>query len=155
MEIRNVYIDTSVIGGCFDAEFSEASQRFFAMARAGLLKLVVSQLLIDELRGATDRVREVFEQISESQILRVPYTVEAYRLRDAYLTAGVVGRTSIDDAHHVAIATVHSADMIASWNFKHLVNVARMQRFNEVNEAEGYSAVSIHSPLEFIDYEED
>jgi predicted nucleic acid-binding protein len=154
MVMLNVYIDTSVIGGCFDKEFSEPSERFMEMVRSGLLRLVVSQLMLDELKDAPDHVRAEFDRIPETQIERVSYSAETVRLRDAYLAAGVVGPASVDDAHHVAIATVHNADMIASWNFKHLVNVTRMQRFNEVNEAEGYPAIAIHSPLEFIDYEE-
>lgn len=131
-----------------------ASLHFPLNQDTGLLKLVVSQLVIDELEDAPDSVRAEFERIPETQIVRVAYTAETIRLRDAYLAAAVVGAASSDDAHHVAIATVHGVDMIASWNFKHLVNVNRMEGFNAVNEAEGYPAIAIHSPLEFIDYDE-
>ena len=55
------------------------------------------------------------------------------------------------DALHVAAATVARADLILSWNFKHIVNYQRIRRFNGVNALEGYVAIEIRSPLELGD----
>ena len=52
------------------------------------------------------------------------------------------------DARHVAAATVAGADVILSWNFKHIVNYERIRKFNGVNALKGYSTIEIHSPLE-------
>ena len=67
-----------------------------------------------------------------------------------YLAAGVVGPASLLDAHHVAIATVARADMIVSWNFKHIVHHEKMAGFNAVNLREGYPPLRIFSPLEVV-----
>jgi hypothetical protein len=71
-------------------------------------------------------------------------------LRDAYLAAGVVGAASENDAHHVALAAVARADLIVSWNFKHIVHVDKIRRFNAVNLIEGYGMIDIRSPLEVV-----
>ena len=34
------------------------------------------------------------------------------------------------------------------WNFKHIVNVARIRGYNEVNMKLGYSTIDIRSPKE-------
>ncbi len=35
----------------------------------------------------------------------------------------VVGQTNFDDYLHIAAATISKADILVSWNFKHIVNV--------------------------------
>ena len=38
------------------------------------------------------------------------------------------------------------ADLILSWNFKHIVNYARIRKFNAVNLMKGYKTLDIRSP---------
>ncbi len=64
---------------------------------------------------------------------------------------GALGQASMADALHVAAATVARADIILSWNFKHIVNYARIQKFNGVNALKGYPNIAIHSPREVSD----
>ena len=40
MKPLRVYADTSVFGGCFDAEFAAESERFFDLVRAGRVKIL-------------------------------------------------------------------------------------------------------------------
>jgi hypothetical protein len=39
----------------------------------------------------------------------------------------VVGKASFDDCIHIALATINKADILVSWNFKHIVNVYRIR----------------------------
>jgi hypothetical protein len=43
---------------------------------------------------------------------------EAVRLADTYIAEKVVGKTSIEDCRHIAMATIYKVDVLASWNFK-------------------------------------
>ena len=72
------------------------------------------------------------------------------QLRDAYLDAGVVGPKWMDDATHVAAATVAQADAIVSWNFKHIVRLDKIKAYNEVNRKMGFGALTILSPKEVV-----
>jgi hypothetical protein len=56
----------------------------------------------------------------------------------------------MDDAHHVAIATVARVDVIVSWNFRHIVHFDKIRGFNAVNFREGYPAMEIRSPKELV-----
>jgi len=71
----------------------------------------------------------------------------------AYIYENVVGKTSRDDCFHIALATIHKADVLVSWNFKHIVNVIIIRGYNAVNMKSGYSTIDIRSPKELIDYE--
>ena len=75
---------------------------------------------------------------------------ESEWLRDAYLKARVVGPSHGKDAHHIALATVSRADLVASWNFKHIVHWDKIRGFNAVNLREGYPPIEIRSPREVV-----
>jgi hypothetical protein len=146
-----VYADTSVFGGCFDAEFQEASRRFFDDVRQGRIQLLVSDTTLLELTGAPDEVRRVLVDLPPSAIEQVVLTEEVEHLRDAYLAHGIVGPASKRDAEHIAVATVADADMIVSWNFRHIVHYDKISGYQGVNLLQGYSAIRIFSPLEVIE----
>ena len=75
-------------------------------------------------------------------------------LADKYIQDKVVGRTSREDCIHIALATLHRADVLISWNFKHIVNLIRIRGYNSVNLKTGYPTIEIRSPKELIDYED-
>ena len=74
--------------------------------------------------------------------------MEVIALRDAYLTAGVVGPRWKEDALYVATASVTWVDAIVSWNFKHIVRLDRINAYNAVNESRGFRRLTIVTPLE-------
>ncbi|TFG40785.1 MAG: PIN domain-containing protein, partial [Syntrophobacterales bacterium] len=148
MKTLRVYIDTSVVGGCHDEEFQEPSQQLLNMAQRGEIKLIVSELLVTELRKAPREVRDVLSSVPSGNIETVAISGEATELQKAYIAADVVGSPHRNDALHVALATVARADLIVSWNFKHIVHFDKIRGFNSVNLREGFLSVEIHSPLE-------
>lgn len=66
----------------------------------------------------------------------------------------MLGPKYFNDMLHIAIATVASADALASWNFKHIVRLDKIRLFNEINVGEGYPALNIYSPREIASHEE-
>ena len=57
MKRTRVYVDTSVIGGCFDEEFARESRALVQAAKDGRLVLLLSDLLGDELQVAPPEVQ--------------------------------------------------------------------------------------------------
>lgn len=143
-----VYVDTSVFGGTQDEEFANPSGRFFARVCRGDFRVLVSQLTVDELTNAPPAVQAVFRKLPDESIEKLSADKEALELALAYIDGGALGVGSQADAIHVANATVARADMILSWNFRHIVNFERIHKFNAVNLMRGYGQIEIHSPLE-------
>jgi hypothetical protein len=90
---------------------------------------------------------------SADKFQRVELTEEAVKLADAYIQQKVVGKTSLEDCRHIAMATIYKVDVLVSWNFKHIVNLDRIKGYNSVNLRLGYSMIEIRSPKELINYE--
>jgi len=154
LKCLTAYTDTSVFGGVFDDEFKTPSRAFFDLAQSGRLVLVVSDVSRQEVALAPRKVRALFESMLPFMRL-VPVDSEVFALRDAYVSAGVVGARRADDAAHVAAATIAGADVIVSWNFRHMVHVEKIRAYNEVNASRGHRAIDIRSPLEVIEYEDE
>ncbi len=150
MKRQRIYIDTSVVGGCFDARFDSESAALFEMARAGRVILVVSDVVLDELDMAPLEVQAMLADLPGEAYEVVESSFESEALRDCYIEARVVGKASRNDAHHVAIASVERVDMIVSWNFKHIVHLDKIRGFNSVNLQQGYPLIEIRSPKEVV-----
>ena len=146
--IKRVYIDTSVFGGYFDSEFDEPTKNFFKILNAQNVTIFVSEILEFEIYKAPDEIIELFESLVN--IERVGLTDEAKQLAEMYIDERVVGRTSMADCQHIALATINKADVLASWNFKHIVNLERIRGYNSINFREGYQMTEIRTPNEIF-----
>ena len=145
-----IYIDTSVIGGCFDSEFAEWSNRLMDEIRNGKKIAVISDQTLQELETAPLRVRELLHTIPSIHLVMVELDEEAKRLARHYIQENVISQKHLVDAQHIAMATIHHADFLASWNFKEMVNVYKIRQYNAVNLKQGYSIIDIRTPKELI-----
>ena len=69
--MQRIYIDTSVVGGYFDEEFSSDTIPFFDRVTSGEVRIIVSDLLEAELLGAPDFVKELSRSIPAEQIEKI------------------------------------------------------------------------------------
>ena len=145
-----VYVDTSVFGGCFDREFTWASLRFFHEVKRGKVHILLNDVVLDELARAPTPVRNILYALPEHCWSQVEMTRDVIMLRDAYLKERIVSHKYRGDATHVATATVHRADAIVSWNFRHIVKLDKIKAYHRVNWDHGYGIITILSPREVL-----
>lgn len=150
---KRVYIDTSVVGGQFDEEFSADTIPFFKEVVKGQFIVIISDLLEAELSRAPKQVRDFLATIPFQQIEKTRLTQEAAELADQYIMVKVVGKTSRADCQHIAMATLVKADVLVSWNFRHIVNLDKIRGYNGVNYLLGHNMIEIRTPKEIINYE--
>ena len=151
---KRIYIDTSVVGGQLDKEFSSDTTPFFDAVSTGQLVIIVSDLLEAELLRAPAQIRDFLATLPATQIENIKLTPEAAVLADQYIIAKVVGHTSRADCQHIAMATVARADVLVSWNFKHIVNLDKIRGYNGINYQLGYPMIEIRTPKEIINYDD-
>ncbi|MEW6102815.1 MAG: PIN domain protein [bacterium] len=148
--VPRVYIDTSVIGGCFDAEFDIWSKLLFEEFHKGIKIAVISDLTRRELKDAPPDIRKILSTIPDANLYNVFLSKEAERLALSYFENKVVTSKHLADAQHIAIATVERVDVLVSWNFKQIVNLEHIHAFNSINIKLGYPVLEIRSPREVI-----
>ena len=152
--IQRIYNDTSVFGGYFDLEFKKYTIPFFERIKNNEIKIIYSSVTEQELESAPEPVKNLVRNLPADSIEFVELSEDAIELASQYLNENVVGKTSFDDCLHIALATIHKADCLVSWNFKQIVNVIRIKGYNSVNIKLGYTSIDIRSPRELINYED-
>ena len=148
-KILRVYVDSSVVYGAPNKEFSQDSRRFWEAFRNGDFVVIASDVLADEMERAPQGIRDRYRRIPESLIERVESTNESDALAAQYIAEGVVGTTHLDDCRHIAVATLADADVLVSWNFGDIVY--RRAGYNDVNEKLGYRNIIIQYPRQFLE----
>ncbi len=155
MRIQRIYLDTSVIGGCFDTEFKVWSNALMADLEKGLFQGVTSEIVIAEIADAPEFVQEKFREFLNlnPEILNVD--VEALELTEKYILNKILPAKFRNDLLHIALATIHHVDILVSWNFKHIVRYDKIRQFNAINLQEGYHTLDIYSPMEVAGHGKD
>lgn len=153
MEPLRIYIDTSVLGGCFDQEFAEWSNGLIRDFRAGRLVPVLSDVTAAEAADAPASVRELHQErliIAGSVLAITPKVVD---LVAAYEARKILTPKYRADMRHIAVATIAAVDALVSWNFRHIVRLDKIRLFNAVNVESGYRVLNILSPREVTTHE--
>lgn len=154
MKLLRLYLDTSVIGGYFDKEFAEVTRKLFVEIAVGRFVGVISDLVARELQRAPTNVQALVKKDAGIEWEFVEENAAAAELARNYLEAKIVGPSFMADCMHVAMATVCDADLLVSWNFRHIVRYDHVRKFNAVNLSMGYGLLEIRSPREVVPNED-
>lgn len=137
-----VYVETTVWSFAFaddTPEMTAHTHLFFDRCRTGAIAAVIAPLVITELRRADEPVRSgLLGLIGEIAPVVIPDSAESDALALEFLRLGAVPPSKPDDAAHVAAAFAAGLDVLVSWNYKHIANVRRSQKFNAVAALRGY-----------------
>ena len=147
-----IYVDTSVVGGCLDVEFSAWSNGLVEDFRRGRFRPVLSDVTAEEIKRAPAAVQAVHQELIGLGAELVSVSPDVLHLVAAYEARAILGPRYRNDLLHIALATVAAVDVLVSWNFRHIVRLDRIQLFNEVNAALGHAALAIYSPREVTSY---
>jgi hypothetical protein len=88
--------------------------------------------------------------IHENFIENLEFLDDVELLVESYLNNKAISNKFIEDAYHIAYATIFNVDVLGSWNFKHIVNLERIKKYNAVNLLNGYKIIEIRTPKEVI-----
>lgn len=155
MQELRVYIETSVWSHVFHddtPDFQRATIEFLKQAKERAIVPYISTVILDEVARASATRRDgILGEIAAVRPRLLRRSKEADALARRYVQAGVLPPADELDALHVAIATVHEMDVLASWNQRHLANIRRRDLFNSVNRVAGYrKMLEIANPLEVL-----
>ena len=146
-----LYIDTSAVGGVFDnfAKFNGCKE-FFELVKEGIYIVLISDITTSELQKAPKHVQDIVSNLPREFVEFCSVNDEAKTLAQKYIEAGILTHDDVNDAEHVALATICNVNCIVSCNFKHLVKASKIAKFNSVNIANHYGLIDIRRPGDFL-----
>ena len=150
-----VYLDTSIFNFAIStqdvAQERKITIQFLDHIKLGTFLGFVSGIVLREISNASqpkqNDLLKLMEQFPLETLLR---TAETDLLAERYIQEKIIPLKHMDDALHIAIASVNNIDVIASWNFEHLVKMKTRREVQAVNTLMGYKGVEICSPQEIM-----
>ena len=149
-----VYVETSVISyyaGRPSRDLVTAARQTITRdwwdETRGHFDIYISVLVVEEVKaGDPSAAERRLAAIAGFPILEMNDSAEA--LAQMLVEEGHIPIDSVEDALHIALATVHGMDFLLTWNFRHLNNAQMKTRIRTAVESAGYTCPVICSPEE-------
>ena len=143
-----LYLDTSVPNAYFDEknpQRQEITRQFWTKLKE--YHVSISDLVVREIESTgNEKLRENLLELVRDFESFPTKTEEIRRLTEEYVSRGIIPVKHIGDAVHIAVTTVHSLDILTSWNFEHIVKLKTKREVNVVNVLFGYNQIEIIEP---------
>ena len=150
-----VYVETSVISYLAARPSRDpvnASRQLQAKAlwdAQDRFNLVISPAVLDEaLRGHPAQAALRKQVIASLPVLSL--SAEASYLAQLLIERKALPSKALADAVHIAIATTHKINVVASFNFRHLASVFARAKIEQTLRQLGYEAPHIATPEEIL-----
>ena len=112
--------------------------------------LFISQLVIQEA-GAGDEsaARRRLQTVVDIPLLKL--SEEAVAFAEKLVREGPMPQKAVEDALHIAVATLNGMDYLLTWNFKHIANATMRYKIERVCRLAGYEPPIICTPQELLE----
>jgi predicted nucleic acid-binding protein len=107
--------------------------------------LYVSQLVINEASKGDSAASERRLAVLNS-IPLLALSEPAITLSEQFILHHAVPKQAVEDALHIALATIHGVDYLLTWNCKHIANAERWSAIADVCNQQGYDPPIICTP---------
>jgi predicted nucleic acid-binding protein len=150
----SVYLETSVISyyaGRPSRDIVTAARQTITREwwdeTRGHFDIYISVMVVEEVQsGDPSAAERRLAAIASLPILETNEAAEA--LAQMLIDEGHIPTESVEDALHLALATVHGMDFLLTWNFRHINNAQMKTRIRTAVESMGYNCPVICSPEE-------
>jgi predicted nucleic acid-binding protein len=112
-------------------------------------ELYISEVVVEEAgRGDKSAASRRLEALEGIQVLELDK--RSVELAKTLINQGAVPRKALDDAFHLAVATIHGMDFLLTWNCRHIDNAEMKPKIRKVIESQGYQCPEIATPIELM-----
>ncbi|MEN8218382.1 MAG: type II toxin-antitoxin system VapC family toxin [Pseudomonadota bacterium] len=112
-------------------------------------QLYTSEVVLDEAGlGDPEAAAKRLQALQGIELLDV--SNEATYLSEKLIAPGALPSKAVEDALHIAIATIHKMDYLLTWNCKHIANAKMRLAIENINHQCGYQTPVICTPEELI-----
>ena len=151
-----VYLETSVISylasrpsrDLIVAANQQITQEWWQVQRQDF-DLFISQLVVQEASAGDEHAAEQrLQAIADISLLTL--SEEAVAFAEKLVEEGPIPRKAVEDALHIAVATLNGMDYLLTWNFKHMANATMRYKIERICRLTGYEPPIICTPQELL-----
>lgn len=153
-----IYLDTSVISYLLQTDAPERMVRTLQLwekFKTDVYDIYLSQVTLTEIsRCDENKLNFLLEKLSEIKYTTLALNEDVYKLASEVIETGILTQKSYDDCTHIAVAVLNNCDIIASWNFKHMVNIKTIKGIRTITNLKGYNSIEIITPETLLEMED-
>jgi len=145
-----IYFDSTVPNYIFNDEYPEkqkAAKALFAFSNKKEILTFVSSVTLEEIKAANEPKRSEMLKVLRDSIL-LQESSEAEELAKTYIKKQIFSKSNREDARHTAYAVYYGVNILASYNFSHIVRLSTINKLRAENLILGYQTPEIRSPEE-------
>jgi predicted nucleic acid-binding protein len=156
MSSKKIYLETSVISYLTakprrDVVQTARMQASLALWEArGWMSLHVSEVVLDEISSG-DPAAALRRRALVDGLPVLSLNQETQYLAQLLVDRKALPKVALTDALHIALATVHKMDAIASYNFRHIAGAFARQKIEHCLMQLGYRSPVIASPDQLLE----
>jgi predicted nucleic acid-binding protein len=145
--LAKIYLDTSIPSAPFDATKplrNHITTEWF-INDAKHYELYISSLTIKELEewSNVDKRNGALAILAKASVNILEINDKMQDLAALYIKKGAIPATEIEDALHLACATLNGIPYFISWDFRHIVSVNPMLKIQEIHRKMNLSPLHI------------
>ncbi|MCL1826867.1 MAG: PIN domain-containing protein [Candidatus Cloacimonetes bacterium] len=155
MKKLKLYLDTNVIGYLDEPaspkEMAETHDLWDRIKNEEF-EIVLSSVTLGEIYATTNLEKRgiLSAFIGEIHYSEVAVNDEIKRISELIKSAGIlISNNETNDRLHIGCALFTGADVLISFNFKHVVNISTIREVKIIALREGYKMMDIISPIMF------
>ncbi len=151
------YLETSVISyltshpsrDLIVAANQQLTQEWWQVRRQNF-DLFISQLVIQEASaGDEDAAQRRLQTVVNIPLLQL--SEEAVIFAEKLVEEVPMPQKAVEDALHIAVATLNGMDYLLTWNFKHIANATMRYQIERMCRLAGYEPPIICTPQELLE----
>ncbi len=155
MKKTKIYLDTSVIS---HLDQKDAPDKMYDTLRlwdriiSGEYEVFLSAITLEETFECSEpKLTSMKERLALINYRFIELDDEIRELAQKVIETGILKPKSIDDCYHIACVVVNECGYLLSWNFKHLVNVKKINGVRAITSLTGYHQIDIVTPTILIE----
>ncbi len=152
---NRIYIETSIPSLYFTERSSQESivrknwTRQWWKEYSGKFTLLTSTAVVSELRqGESKSTENRVNLLKHLELLEI--TTEIKEITAIYIDKRVMPNDPAGDALHLAVASFHNADVLLTWNCRHLANPNKFNHIRVINYELGLSTPILTTPMNYL-----
>ena len=152
-----VYLDTSAISYIDQPDTPEkeaVTLKFWKAVKGGAFQLVLSNVTLDEVMRCSEPKRSKMKALLKTAtytVIDVETTVTVKALASSICDQKLLPKRCKADTLHIASAIYSGCDVLASWNFSHLVNVSTINGVRFITLENGHPVIDLMTPAQIME----
>lgn len=149
-----MYLETSVISAYFDFWKSNQEQKYYT--RKFLKEVVpyyevyISDICLQEFRRSRIGWQRAYLRLVRGfEVKSMNKAID--ELAKEYIKGGIIPKSKINDANHLAVASFYKVNYLVSWNQKHIVRPYKINQIVAFNVKHRLYVPTIVKPIDFFE----